>query len=243
MTGAPRINETDAVKLAGVSARTLLRFSESGYLTVEVAEDGSRLYSADQLSEIFGAQSTTTSAPMGLDLGAYATDSAQSCNVDSTSEECARNADVAHTEESASPLHHETSSTEDRPSAAEPSASESEVHRLRNLLSMQERILDAKDDEIADLRSQRSWLRERIEKLEEKSDRDQILLLSETQTIRKLISYQESRKTVVQTFLEWIGISQSKELATIPAQSEYGTNKPKAANGRTIEVPTAANDR
>jgi hypothetical protein len=108
---------------------------------------------------------------------------------------------------------------------------------------MQERILDAKDDEIADLRSQRTWLRERIEKLEEKSDRDQILLLSETQTIRKLISYQESRKTVVQLFLEWIGVSQSKELTTMPSSSEFGANKVKTANGRTIEVPAAANDQ
>jgi len=127
--------------------------------------------------------------------------------------------------------------------AAETAGLDTEVQRLTNLLSMQERILDAKDDEIADLRSQRTWLRERIEKLEEKSDRDQILLLSETQTIRKLISYQESRKTVVQLFLEWIGVSQSKELTTMPSSSEFGANKVKTANGRTIEVPAAANDQ
>jgi len=44
-------------------------------------------------------------------------------------------------------------------------------------------------------------------------------------------------------FLEWIGVSQSKELTTMPSSSEFGANKVKTANGRTIEVPAAANDQ
>src|SRR5262249_35141276 len=43
-------------------------------------------------------------------------------------------------------------------------------------------------------------------KFEEKSERDQILLLSETQTIRKLMLIQEGRKSPLQMALEWLGI-------------------------------------
>ena len=60
MVGSNLITETDAVKQAGVSARTLHRFSEAGYLTVQVATDGHRLYSETQLQEIFGSFSGPT---------------------------------------------------------------------------------------------------------------------------------------------------------------------------------------
>jgi hypothetical protein len=242
MTAVNRISEPDAVRLAGVSARTLLRFSESGYLTVEVADDGTRLYSADQIAEIFGGQIVARAAPQE-DNETCSSEAFERCGAESVSQESAGCGITTPTEETKESIDHETSLRGSQQNAAETAASDSEITRLRNLLSMQERMLDAKDDEIADLRSQRTWLRERIEKLEEKSDRDQILLLSETQTIRKLISYQESRKNVVQTFLEWIGIAQSKDLTTIPAPSEYSSNKAKTASGRTIEVPAAANDR
>ena len=48
------ISEKDAAKKAGVSAKTLTRFSEAGYLTVEIQDDGTRMYSASQINEIFG---------------------------------------------------------------------------------------------------------------------------------------------------------------------------------------------
>jgi hypothetical protein len=42
-------------------------------------------------------------------------------------------------------------------------------------------------EQIEILKSERDWLRTRLEKLEERTERDQMLLLSETQTVRKLI--------------------------------------------------------
>ena len=55
MTVEGMISEAIAVKEAGVSARTLQRFSEAGYLTVQVKGDGERLYFRPQLVEIFGS--------------------------------------------------------------------------------------------------------------------------------------------------------------------------------------------
>jgi DNA-binding transcriptional MerR regulator len=43
------ISEATAVQQAGVSARTLQRFSEAGYLTVQVKGEGERYYSPAQL--------------------------------------------------------------------------------------------------------------------------------------------------------------------------------------------------
>jgi hypothetical protein len=115
----------------------------------------------------------------------------------------------------------------------------SEIERLRNLLAIQERMLDAKDDEIADLKNQRAWLRQRIEKQEEKSDRDQILLLSETQTIRTILAYKESRKSPFRQVLEWIGITQPTSLTALPQSSSQAM--PNSSTGRTIEVRQASN--
>ncbi len=114
-----------------------------------------------------------------------------------------------------------------------------EIERLKNLLAIQERMLDEKDDQIADLKNQRTWLRERVEKLEEKSDRDQILLLSETQTIRSLIAYQESRKSTVRQVLEWLGFSNRD--TSRPALNKPIDSSSHAQTGRTIEVQRAAN--
>lgn len=92
---------------------------------------------------------------------------------------------------------------------------EYELFKLRQIAQMQEKLLDIKDREIKDLKDQRDWLKERVQKFEEKSDRDQILLLSETQTIRKLMLIQESRKSPLQMALEWLGIAKPAPMGSM----------------------------
>ena len=243
MTFNDLVSETEAAELAGVSARTLLRFSESGYLTVNLTLDGSRSYSRGQILEIFGAPSTAApyvSEPRTTECASASTACNASTTVDTTEhplvDEPSREEIATADAPSATS---ETSAFEQHTIASTPPQNE-EVARLRNLIEMQERMLDAKDDEIADLRNQRAWLRERVEKLEEKSDRDQILLLQETQTIRQLISVQESKKSVVQHVLEWIGVTRPAEIATIPSNNDYSQKKPSTAGSRTIAVEKAA---
>jgi hypothetical protein len=240
MTFNDLVSETEAAELAGVSARTLLRFSESGYLTVDLTLGGGRSYSRAQIIEIFGAPSTA--APYVSEAPGARSVSGETCHASDNSENVSveeqPRLEVANAEPLSdtpqAPAHEEQS----RPSAP---TQNDEIGRLRNFIEMQERMLDSKDDEIADLRNQRAWLRERIEKLEEKSDRDQILLLQETQTIRQLIAVQESKKSVVQQVLEWIGVTKSTEVATIPSNSDYSQKKSPVAGSRTIEVEKAAN--
>ena len=58
-------------------------------------------------------------------------------------------------------------------------------------------------DQIQVLREERDWLRERIEKLESRSEREQMLLLSESENVRKLIS--STQKGFWQRALPWFG--------------------------------------
>lgn len=80
-----------------------------------------------------------------------------------------------------------------------------EVQKLKTVSEMHERLLCIREEEIRSLREEREWLRARIEKLEEKGSRDQLLLLSETQTIKALITIQEQRRSPVRQALEWLG--------------------------------------
>jgi len=83
----------------------------------------------------------------------------------------------------------------------------SENRKLRTVVDLQEKILTIREGEIRDLKEQRDWLKSRLERLEEKADRDQLLLLSETQTIRKLISMQETKKSTLRAALDWLGFA------------------------------------
>lgn len=240
--------EHEATLISGVSYRTLLRFSEAGYLTVYPEPDGTRRYERAQVEEIFGMASS--SAPAG---GGYASvdpfevTESKSCETRFDSTTHANPAQPIQTSHAASLSVEELEQgplpvEKDISAAIRESQDVEEISRLRNLLSLQERILDSKDDEIADLRNQRAWLRERIEKLEEKSDRDQLLLLSETQTIRSLIAYQESRKSTFRQFLEWAGLYRAPSSAALPPSGDYHSKSAGAgSSSRTIEVSKAAN--
>ena len=216
MTMADTITESEAVALAGVSARTLRRFQESGYLEVSQDGDGATRYIKSQIVEIFGAAEA---------LSSQAPHSPSEPQRQSSHGEAPRAPQATR-----APQPEQSASPEIPAASAVP-----EIDRLRNLVTLQERILDLKDAEITDLRSQRDWLRSRVERLEEKSERDQILLLSETQTIRKLVSMHEGRKSALQNVLEWLGIAKQPELRQIAAPDAF-------SNSDTVEVKgTAAN--
>lgn len=65
-------------------------------------------------------------------------------------------------------------------------------------------------DQIQLLREERDWLRERIEKLEARSEREQMLLLSESENLRNMIGY--NKKSFWQKALPWfMGTSDRKD--------------------------------
>lgn len=214
------ITEAEAAQQAGVSAKTLHRFSEAGYLTVRIEDDGSRLYAQSQIVEIFGA---FQGAAVPLDPDETGLTSNPIAPVGAVCPSAKTTFRPDHDEQPAPTTHSEpaaTVTTKDSiqepaapptPAAIDTSHLEAEIQRLKNLTALQERILDMKDAELQDLRSQRDWLRTRVEKLEEKGDRDQVLLLSETQAIRQLISIQQRPRSTVRTLLDWFGLGNSDD--------------------------------
>ena len=234
MAGSNLIPETDAVRQAGVSARTLHRFSEAGYLTVQVSADGHRLYSETQLQEIFGSFSGPVPTAVTETVTETAACAVAPCGEVKTNFRPSHEESTYYTEANPAPMV-EKVSTQERAETPPPSE---ELQKLKNLIALQERILDMKESEISDLRSQRDWLRLRVEKLEEKGDRDQVLLLSETQALRQLIGLQQKRPSTLRNILEWFGLTSSDTTRTL------GMNEDITSTDRTspaIVVNKAAN--
>jgi hypothetical protein len=102
-------------------------------------------------------------------------------------------------------------------------AVEREVTKLQNIVALQEKLLELREEELRSIKGERDWLRSRIEKLEEKNERDQLLLLAETQTVRQLINLQNRKRSTVQLALEWLGLK-----------------SPQAAPGQPIDISPSA---
>ena len=237
------ISEKDAAKKAGVSAKTLTRFSEAGYLTVEIQDDGTRMYSASQINEIFGTFQAppTGSAPSQpnptgkIEMACKSTQTTFRPEADTASS--------YYTPATPSPLAERVTIAE-APVAPPQHSKEldklnEELQRLGNLVNLQERILDMKDSELQDLRSQRDWLRTRVEKLEEKGDRDQVLLLSETQAIRQLIGLQNRPRSTMRSVLDWFGLGSSESTRQLASNEDL--SQPERKGTSTIVVNRAAN--
>lgn len=191
------LKENEASEAAGVTPRTLERFVETGYLQVETSADGSKLYRPSQLASVFGI----ANLPKKLKLVTSNNDSSSNPNTE--------------LEDVIDPLADQLKAPTDAPSKEV-----DEIDKLWNVIRVQEKLLDARESEITDLRGQRDWLKARIERLEQKAERDQIVLLSETQTIRRLIHLQEPRKGVFQSFLDWLGFPVDQGIAKLPAPTE-----------------------
>lgn len=59
-------------------------------------------------------------------------------------------------------------------------------------------------EEIQMLRDERDWLRQRLEKLEARSERDQMLLLSESENVRGLVNLHQGKKSFWLRALPWL---------------------------------------
>jgi hypothetical protein len=218
------ISETEASSFTGVSPQTLNRFAEAGYLQIEEDSDGMRLFSRGELSNVFGignqpsAFSDSPEPPLEnpgschFEIPEAAEPPANAINATlvQSDAETVEDEKIVATPDAAA-----QTADEPAPVAAEPKEEapvirltrtlEQEVSKLKHVVDLQEKLLDLREAEIKDLKEERNWLRSRVEKLEEKGDRDQLLLLSETQLIRKLVVSQQKRSPL-RTALEWLGV-------------------------------------
>jgi len=298
------ISEAEAMHVCGVSAKTLSRFAEAGYLSIEKESDGLTLYSSDELEKVFGKSvvakrslrrngaiaprpSPTPLKPDSANETHIATsdtaqlDTAASDTAASTAEHLATEREhIATSEDNITPQNaskkenlseaehsdsqqkitedtsQETDTSECGLSAHEPTSTTSssamsssncddnrdveeiseecadekteqtasvreaaslnerdELIQLRadkavleRINEVNEKIIELREERIQEVSKERDWLRERVEKLEQKAERDQILLMSETQLLRQVMEQNALQRSPVRKALEWIGL-------------------------------------
>ena len=221
------LTETNAAELSGVSIATLNRFAEVGYLRTETGTDGRKLFSKDELLQIFrlaetensqfaASESTSDSSALNAKIEverpaavtnskAFESETLEDGNdiLDPIDQDEVFQSD---TEVNAEPL---LAATNSSPQGAVPNSVEQEtlnIHSLRSIIELQEKVLELREAEIASLKEDRTWLRARIEKLESQSDRDRVIVLSNMQAMKRLIGLQERKKSSVRATLEFFGL-------------------------------------
>lgn len=87
--------------------------------------------------------------------------------------------------------------------------------RLLKVLRWQDNIIAVKDEQIAALQSEISWLRLRVEKFEDQSDRDRVLLMSQNQTIQQLAKLDRNKRSLMRSTMEFLGLVPKEEVRTL----------------------------
>lgn len=205
MTSSHLISEQDASELTKVSVETLARFVETGCLVATQGADGKRYFSRSELVALFRAGEGDLTT-----------------------------ADEEEGEESVGALL-------DSDIVLSPPRDEDRVSflnrhlvKLSAMIRMQEQLLEVKNREIEDLKHQREWLQSRIEKLEEQSDRDRILLLSEAQTIKQLVMLEQHKRSPWRVVLDYL--RPGKALPMEPQDSKTVTFAPKETIKPTVRA-------
>lgn len=196
------ISEIEASKLAAVSGQTLIRFAEAGYLRVDVRSDGEKAFLKDEIVDLFGLEERkdipvrksptpnfTRFAPLSSELD----------NLESSADETIIDIQLAS---EPSPLATEEPSPTKRGAIQ---FLEQEIQRLRSSLHLREKELELRESELRSLREDRDWLRNRVERLEDQSEREQLLLMANAQNLRKLIGTVDQKKRPMRAALEWLG--------------------------------------
>lgn len=99
--------------------------------------------------------------------------------------------------------------------STESSNPESERNENRAIVEFQSSLPDIRSAELVEqnrnliaqlnfLKEERDWLRARLEKLEQRTERDQMLLLSENDTVRTLVKQLTKPKRSLLSFLPWV---------------------------------------
>lgn len=223
------ISEQEATRLTGMSLSTLQRFAEAGYLQIEHDSDGLTLFSQEELAKIFGIRGNLAQRQEKQAAPAAARPNTERPNTTVQQESPAKTGLASQIEvlnENEPELAAQSATAEAQTAPSAPSAALlEEVQRLRQLVQLQERILDLKEQEVKDLREQRNWLQTRVEKLEDKSDRDQVLILTESQTIKTLVSLQNQQKSSVRKALEWFGFAEPNQTSSHGETIEIGKRR------------------
>ena len=255
------ITESQATLLAGVSLKTLERFSETGYLTLETANDGNKFYLKNEIEKVFGIATTTstalaTSEETALEDSQTSPPQQKPTATPTTSTSSTTSPPLIQTNESlkTSQVTHESTSQDAESTginstgetyrnseiAYELQQKSNEIFRLQKILEVNDKIIEIREEQYKEISSERDWLRKQVDKLEEKRDRDQLLLLSETQMLKKMVENQLNPKpSTFQQAIGWIG----DVTGLNPNKASYIHNKSLSKSSYTCLLYTSPSPR
>lgn len=198
------LSEQEASYLGGVSVNTLHRFAQAGYL--QIKETGNeRLFYKDEIESVFGR---LVEQPLKSNSQKTRPVTQQSKSLRDRIETLRTAAPAAGARPRRRTIQPKPTATQQiNTSARQPKQkvravpdSQAQVDvlkrrlaRLKMRISKRQHSIELKEQELQILKDQRNWLRNQIEKLEQKGERDQLLLLSETQTLAKLLQSQKKK--------------------------------------------------
>jgi predicted RNase H-like nuclease (RuvC/YqgF family) len=204
------ISELEAATLAGVTVATLNRFYEAGYLQFESDSDGLRLVSKSEVQKLFGIQDS----PLEKSTEISNIPLSQQIETIVESPGFSTNEQLKQEVTSASKIEPKSNGWE---------ILEREIQKLKNVVNVQEELLKIKDSQISETAAEKEWLRKRIENLEQRLDRDQIILMNESNIIRELLAAKDRKRiSPMRAALEWFGLVEPTPTST-PATSRMHT--------------------
>ena len=120
-------------------------------------------------------------------------------------------------------------------------AESTQAESLLKVISLQDSLLTAREEQIGELQSQIRWLRARVEKLEGLIEQSQLLLLADTYSIRKLLTPPQLKQSYIQKFLAAFGIKTSQSTLEFNPKLSIESNRPMS--GYSLESKAEKDDR
>ena len=217
------LSQSEASALAGVSTSTLMRFAEAGYFKV-IEKNGQTQFSKTEIYEVFGpAITASTSKPAESTTSRPETEFKSTLvNTSPLSQQIEKIIEPSTFQESESLQTNEIQQpqAEAISSSAVNESNQASIDAFKNVLQLQEELLSQKESRIADLIKERDWLRNRLEKMEDKSDRDQMLLMVESQKVRTLIDKGNQKNGIIRLALDWFGGKQEQVSANTTSENK-----------------------
>lgn len=185
------IGEVEASQLSGVNAKTLNRFALAGYLKPEIDSDGFKLYSKRELCSVFRIKT-----PNVLQF-------VREPELTTNGNVALKTEEEELTQSVSAPTHDSSSKVLE--------GLDYENERLRAINALNDQLLEQLEKRIHDLTKERDWLRAQIENLNEQVSRDQVLLLTQSQTMAEVLSKQLNRPSLMTRIAGLLGFEDKQK--------------------------------
>ena len=189
MNEQPLLSDEQSAELAGVSVDTIEKYCQIGLLVPEMRGDKPFFKEAD-IKSLFYTKSNYSSFAATTAVETPQEHPTSPAPQQSSQEETIESSELPTAEEAESQVL-ETPTQERR--ELEPSQREAQLLEMNQTLR----------EQIELLREERDWLRQRIEHLETRSEREQMLLLAESETVRRLVKTESLTEKLLNFRLPW----------------------------------------